>query len=178
VIDAIRTWSVPGQLSTDPLYLGDFYKDVRLYLGGPNADLTPKVAAPLSPGSDETGNPNIRLTEITRNGHPFYDDFGDNLRIWQIDFTRLDWTVEGGVKYQFGVWGNGRPVPETDGKAYKWFNHASHASLSASRQDGADGLMLLFDAAGRAEGSFTAEGNGWDKTSDINVQIFAHRIDQ
>jgi hypothetical protein len=47
---------------------------------------------------------------------------------------------------------------------------------AALRQDGADGVMLLFDAAGRSEGTHHAEGNGWDKPSDINVQVFAHRV--
>jgi hypothetical protein len=58
-----------------------------------------------------------------------------------------------------------------------WYNHASNAALSGARQDGADGQMLLFDAAGRAEGAFGADGHGWDKPSDINVQIFAHRVE-
>jgi hypothetical protein len=176
VVEAIRTWTVPGQLSTDPTHLGDFYKDVRLYLGKPGSELTPMVAAPLEPGSNETGASDIRIQEITSAGQPFYDDFGHNLRIWQIDFTNLDWTIEGGATYRFGVWGNGRSVPEAEGKTYKWFNHASNASLSASRQDSADGVMLLFDAAGRHEGEFTCEGNGWDKNADINVQIFARRV--
>jgi hypothetical protein len=37
--------------------------------------------------------------------------------------------------------------------------------------------MLLFDAAGRAQGEHKAEGNGWDKSADINVQVYAHRVD-
>jgi hypothetical protein len=31
--------------------------------------------------------------------------------------------------------------------------------------------MLLFDAGGRHTGVFQAEGNGWDKSADINVQV-------
>ena len=37
-----------------------------------------------------------------------YDDFGTNMRVWQIDFTQLNLTVQGGVKYRFGAWGLGR----------------------------------------------------------------------
>jgi hypothetical protein len=37
--------------------------------------------------------------------------------------------------------------------------------------------MLLFDGSGKALGGFRGEGNGWNKTSDINVQVFAHRLD-
>jgi hypothetical protein len=40
----------------------------------------------------------------------------------------------------------------------------------------ADGLMLLFDAAGRFEGTFDAKDHGWDKPADINVQVFAHPV--
>jgi hypothetical protein len=84
--------------------------------------------------------------------------------------------VDGGVKYRFGVWGMGRPIPEREGKTYAWFNHASSAPLSASTQDGADGEMFLFDGGGRFEGAFHGAGAGWDKDSDINVQVFAHRV--
>ena len=58
-----------------------------------------------------------------------------------------------------------------------WYNHASNARMSVAQQDGADGKMLLFNGAGRSRGEFNAEGNGWDKPADINVQIFAHRVD-
>jgi len=27
------------------------------------------------------------------------------------------------------------------------------------------------------KGKFNTEGNGWDKSADINVQVFAHRVD-
>ena len=57
--------------------------------------------------------------------------------------------MRGGSKTRFGVWGMGRSVPGEDGKAtYMWFNHGSNAALSGTRQDGADGMMLIFDGAG------------------------------
>jgi hypothetical protein len=175
VIDSIRTWAVPGSLDRDAEHLGDFYQDVRLHFGA--SDLTPVSTVQLSPGSDETGNGNVRISEATQAGALFYDDFGTSLRIWQIDFSNLNLAVEGGVKHRFGVWGMGRAIPEADGKTYAWSNHASNAPLSGTQQDGADGLMLLFDAAGRSEGTFRAEGHGWDKAADINVQVFAHRVE-
>jgi hypothetical protein len=177
VIDSIRTWAVPGLQDFDPDHLGDFYQDVRLYVGGSGASLTPRASAPLSPGSDETGDANITISEATRAGAQLYEDFGAALRIWQIDFAHLNLAVEGGARYNFGVWGMGRPISGRDGKTYKWFSHASNASLSGARQDGADGVMLLFDGSGKALGGFSGEGNGWNKTSDINVQVFAHRVD-
>ncbi|PWT98669.1 MAG: hypothetical protein C5B51_28805 [Terriglobia bacterium] len=177
VIDSIRTWTVPGLHELDPDHLGDFFQDVRLYVGTSGAGLTPRGAAALSQGTDETGDANIRVSDATAAGAPLYDDFGKALRVWQIDFTGLHIVVDGGIRYGFGVWGMGRPIPGADSKTYQWFNHASNASLSGARQDGADGAMLLFDASGKAEGSFDGQGNGWDKSSDINVQVFAHRVD-
>jgi hypothetical protein len=177
VVDAIRTWVVPGSARENGQHLGDFYQDVRLYFGGPAGDLTPVAAARMSPGSDQTENANVRISEATQAGALLYDDFGTSLRIWQVDFANLNLAIEGGTKYRFGAWGAGRAVPGTDAKTFAWFNHASNAALSSARQDGADGVLLLFDAAGRSEGTLAAQGNGWDKPADINVQVFAHRVD-
>jgi hypothetical protein len=176
VIDSIRTWAVPGLEEVDPDHLSDFYQDVRLYFGAAGSDLTPVVSTLLSPGNDEPSNAQVRITEATRAGAPLYDNFGKFLRVWQVDFSGLNLTVDGGVNYAFGVWGMGREIPASNGKGYMWFNHASNAPLSAARQDGADGVMLLFDGSGKAAGEFSGQGNGWDKSSDINVQVFAHRL--
>lgn len=175
VIDSIRTWAVPGGSAANLSHLGDYFQDVRLHFG--KGDVTPLSTAQLSPGSDDTSNADVRISDASESGALLYDDFGTSLRVWQIDFTNLNVAVEGGVPYRFGVWGNGRPVPGADGKAFTWYNHASNAALSGNRQQGADGLLQLFDAAGRSEGTFNTEGNGWDKPADINVQVFAHRID-
>jgi hypothetical protein len=175
VIDSIRTWAVPGSGEAVYSHLGDFFQDVRLHFGQDN--VTPIASAQLSPGSNDTGNSNVRVTDATETGAILYDDFGQSLRVWQIDFDGLGLAVEGGTKYRFGVWGVGRPVPGHEGKSFMWYNHASNAGLSGNRQDVADGMMLLFDAAGRFEGTFNAQGNGWDKPADINVQVFAHRVD-
>jgi hypothetical protein len=175
IVDSIRVWTVPGTASATATQLGEFYQDVRLYFGGPNKDLTPISTAQLSADSADTSNPNVVITEATQNGALMYDDFGTPLRIWQVEFTNLNLSIAGGTAQRFGVWGNGRPVPGSDGKTYMWYNHASNAALSGARQDGADGQMLLFDAAGRADQAFQAQGNGWDKSADINVQVFAHR---
>jgi hypothetical protein len=172
IIDSMRTWTVPGVRSADSLHLGDFYQDIRLYFGGPSADLTPVATARLTAGSESVGGANVRISEAAA---PLYDDFGRSMRVWQVEFTRLNLPADGGVKYRFGVWGMGRSIPGTDGKTYMWFNHASNAALSGSPQDGADGVILQFDAAGRTAGELRFEGHGWDKSADINVQVFAHR---
>ena len=155
VIDSIRTWAVPGYAETTAARLSDFYQDVRLYLGASSADVTPVATALLTEGTDEVSNPNIRISDATSNGALLYDDFGTSLRIWQIDFTNLNIAVRGGSKTRFGVWGMGRPI---------------------AGQDGADGLMLIFDGAGRADGTLRAEDKDWNKPADINVQVFAHRV--
>jgi hypothetical protein len=177
VIDAIRTWAVPGTTETDPGHLGDFYQDVRLYFGSPTDNLTPISSGLLAPAADETSNPSIAISDATAGGAIPYENFGANLRIWQIDFRRLNLAVEGGVSYRFGVWGMGRAIPGANGKTYAWFNHGSNAPLSQARQDGANGALLMFDAAGKYEGSFSSDGAGWNKPADINVQVFAHRVD-
>jgi len=176
VIDSIRTWTVPGDAGAQPAQLGDFYQDVRLYFGRGQTDLTPVAAGALNAGSSETSNPNIQISEATQGGSPLYDDFGSALRVWQVDFRNLNLAVDGGASYHFGVWGLGRPEPGSSSKAYPWFTHASNAALSGAAQDGADGTMLLFDAGGRFQGTFSAQGSGWDKPADLNVQVFAHRV--
>jgi hypothetical protein len=177
VIDSIRTWVVPGNSEHAHRFLGDFFKDVRLYLGADKDDLTPVSAAQLVPGSDEASNAAIRVSEATREGNLLYDDFGAKLRIWQVEFSGLNWTVEGGREQRFGVWGLGRNVPGSEGRTYTWYNHASNARLSVAQQDGADNKMILFNGSGRTQRDFNAEGNGWDKPADINVQVIAHRVD-
>jgi hypothetical protein len=176
VIDSIRTWAVPGLSEVDPDHLGDFYEDVRLYFGRASGDLTPAVSASLSQGSDQTTNSNVQVSEATKAGTALYDNFGKFLRVWQLDFTDLHLPVDGGVSYGFGVWGMGREIPGSDSKSYMWFNHASNAALSGTEEDGADGVMLVFDSSGRAGGEFTGQGHGWDKNSNINVQVYAHRV--
>lgn len=175
VIDAIRVWTVPGAASTEAEHLGDFYHDVRLYFGADRDGLTPIVAAQLQPGSDAVANPHVLISDLTKSGAGSYDDFGTNLHVWQIDFTGLNLAVQGGVKYTFGAFGLGRTRPDNASKTYAWFNAASNAEFSGAKQDGADGKMLLFTSGGKFKSVFDGKGAGWDKSSDIDVQVFAHQ---
>ena len=177
VIDAIRVWTVPGYKEIDPEHLGDFYQDVRLYLGGAGEGLTPVASGMLKVGSNQSTNPNIRISDATAAGTVPYDDFGNNMRVWQIDFTQLNMPVRGGAKVQFGAFGLGRPRPDAAGKTYAWFNAATNSELAFAKQDGADGEMLLFTSGGRFKSAFNGKGAGWDKSSDISVQVFAHRVE-
>lgn len=177
VIDTIRVWTVPGAGAADPEHLGDFYRDVRLYFGGDDGGVTPLVAGLLAPGSNQSSNPHILISDATAAGVVPYEDFGSNIRVWQIDFTQLNLNVQGGVKVRFAAWGMGRPRPEKADKTYAWFNAASNAEFAHTRQDGADGQMLLFTSGGKFKNTFDGKGAGWDKSSDINVQVFGHRVD-
>ena len=177
VIDTIRTWAVPQISVTSPHQLGDLFLDVRLYFGPATGSLTPIIGAGFSENSSDTDNPNVTVTEMTQNGAVPYDDRGTSLEIWQIDFTNLNRVIEGGVKYGFGVWGMGRPVVGKEGRMQHWFNLASNAELGSSPQDSADGVLLLYDGGGQFEGTFDSKGSAWDKSSDLNVQVIAHRID-
>ncbi len=175
VIDSIRVWTVPGAASSEAEHLGDFYHDVRLYFGGDREGLTPIVAAQLQAGSDVAANSHVVISDLTKSGAGSYDDFGANLHVWQVDFTGLNLAVQGGAKYSFAAFGLGRTRPENAGKTYAWFNAASNAEFSGSKQDGADGKMLLFTSGGKFESVFDGRGAGWDKSSDIDVQVFAHK---
>jgi hypothetical protein len=44
-----------------------------------------------------------------------------------------------------------------------------------ANQDGADGQMLIFTSGGRFESAFDGKNAGWDKSSDVDVQVFGHR---
>jgi hypothetical protein len=176
VIDTIRVWTVPGVNASDTEHLGDFYQDVRLYFGGAEDGLSPIAVGLLKAGSSEASNRNIVISDATASGAVPYDDFGTNMRVWQIDFTQLNLSVQGGSKYRFGAFGLGRPSGHA-GKTNAWFNAASAADLAVAKQDGADGQMLLFTTGGKFKSVFDGKGAGWDKSSDIDVQVFAHRVD-
>lgn len=175
VIDSIRTWTVPPIQTTSSRHLGDLYQDIRLYFGPSGSALTPILSTTLSKGSDTADNSAVKLTDVTQNGATPYEEFGKSLRIIQIDFTSLNMTVQGGSKFAFGVWGMGRALPGKQDNIWSWFNLGSNAGLSAARQDGADDTLQLFDGGGKYEGPFDSKGQNWDKSSDINVQVFAHR---
>lgn len=172
VIDRIRTWTVPAHSGVDPDALGDFFQDVRLYIGSAEEGLTPLVSGRVERGSSVTDNASIRLTRTTIP----YDEFGREYRVWEVEFADLHIEVRGGEAQRFGVWGLGREIPDANGKTYSWFNLASNAALSNSAVAGSDDLLLMFDPAGNFRGSFDSTGKGWNKSSDINIEISARRV--
>jgi hypothetical protein len=143
-----------------------------LYIGSAADGLTPLVSGRLERGSSVTDNASIRLT---RTRIP-YDEFGREYRVWEVEFTDLHIEVRGRETQRFGVWGLGREIPDSNGKSYSWFNLASNAALSDSAVAGSNDQLLMFDTAGNFRGSFDSTGKGWDKPSDINIEISARRI--
>ena len=102
----------------------------------------------------------LRSRSTNGNGGIFYP-------IAQTTFSNLNYLVEGGVKYDFGVMGD----------KSLWWNHASNAALSGTKQDGADDKYLEFDRNNLANVTvWDSNGNGWDKSSDINVQITGTQV--
>jgi hypothetical protein len=172
VVDTLRVWAVPGAYGVDPAALGDVYQDVRLYVGGPDEDLTPVVSGRLTRGSNEVDGADVVITEAA--DAPLYENFGAHLKIYQIEFRNLKLKVDGGVRYRFGAWGMGRARGEKD-EIYPWFTHGSNAAQGEAPADGADGKLLLFEAAGRYAKEYDATGAAWNKSSDLNVQIFGRR---
>ena len=173
VIDRVRVWAVPGVGGQQPANLGDVYQDVRLYFG--TGDVSPVASARLEPGSNETGNANVSIRQETDGRAVQYEDFGANLNVWQIEFQNLNLAVDGGREYNFASYGMGRPMETKQGEPYPWFSHGSNAELSGSKQEGANGKLLLFEPSGLFAEQFDSRQQSWNKSSDLNVQVWAHQ---
>jgi hypothetical protein len=172
VIQTLRVWAVPGAMEQEPAFLGDVYQDVRLYVGGPEEDLTPVASGRLAKGSNTVDGSGVEITEAP--DAPLYENFGSQFKIYQVEFRNLNLQVEGGVRYRFGAWGMGRAMGEK-GDIYPWFTHGSNSVQGEAPADGADGRLLLFESAGRYAKEYDAAGAAWNKSSDLNVQIWAKR---
>lgn len=162
VIDSITVWGA----QFDPLSLD--VANIALYFGRAGSALS------LVSGGAVTGNansnPNISHSFVT-----YADGVTDTYEGWgggvyglaQTVFSNLNLVIDGGVTYYFGV----------DGDQYEWWSHASNAALSGTAQEGADGKYLVFDKnALDTVQVVDSLGNGWDKSSDINVQITGSAI--
>jgi hypothetical protein len=97
---------------------------------------------------------------------------GSMIAMHQIDFA-VNLTLAAGQTYDFFLDGSG-----SEAGIIVPFVHASNALLSGSPQDGADGLMLYANVVGGvvdpgSVGTWSSSdpGMGWDKASDVNVQV-------
>ncbi len=178
-IDTVRTWAAFGPASnTSPTLLADRYSSISLF-GGSGSTLTELMTgATVGMG---TNNANITVTKVQYTGGADYESFGNQIGLYEIAFHNLNWVVDGSTTQYFSVKGVDNPTED----AYRpWFMHASNALLGGAPADGADDLYSAFydNGAGGLVNDGTidsgAPGNGWDKSSDINVQIEADRIAQ
>ncbi len=160
-IDSITVWGA----QFDPLSLD--IDNIALYVSKYDDPL-----ALVSSGSvtgNTNSNPSIAHTYVSYpDGTDVYEGNGGVLYpICQTTFSGLDMLVEGGVKYKFGVIGD----------KYLWWSHASNADLSGSPQDGADNLYLEFNLNDLSQIIvWDSNGDGWDKSSDINIQISGEQV--
>lgn len=171
-ISTLRTWAVIGGVANlSPTLIADRYSSISLY-GGSGTTLTNLMSGATAGNS--TNNPNITITQVHYAGNLDYDSFGTPLNIFEIDFNNLNWIVNGGVSQNFSVAGVDNPS-ETAFRPF--FMHASNAGLGGAAAAGADNLYSAYFDNGVGGLNFDSQinslGNGWDKSSDINVQIEA-----
>ncbi len=143
-----------------------------------NSDLPSKVLSVTLFGSADDGSPlsvistSATFTRVTyANGQGYQAQSGNFFQLWEVSFSGLNWDVNAGQTYKFGVHG------QIDQDI--WFNHASNGPLSGSPQDGADGVFRVFRANNPSYNNTWdsgAPGGGWDKSSDINVRVYADAI--
>jgi hypothetical protein len=97
---------------------------------------------------------------------------GDFYDIYQLDFA-VDLTEAAGT-YAFAVSGVTDP-----GYVTTPFLLASNGPLSGSTQTGDDGLYYAFDGTGAMSSGYPTDSGtdgSWDKSSDINVQVFGSEV--
>jgi hypothetical protein len=160
VIDSITVWGA----QYNPLSLD--IDNIWLYMGKAGVGNSLALVSSGSVAGNTNSNSNITHAYVNypSPGDPlgYQGNSGGYYPICQTTFSGLNYAVDGGVKYNFGV----------KGDKWLWWNHASNAGLSGSPQDGADGKYLTFDTADLSSAIVTdSNGNGWDKSSDINVLV-------
>lgn len=104
------------------------------------------------------------------NGASYEGTFGGSSPLTQVDFAVSGLTLGAGDTYDFFLEGT-----RSDGATPYVFVHASNGGLSGSTQQGSDNEMLAGIYSGGTVSSvetWTSAGNGWDKASDVNVQVF------
>jgi hypothetical protein len=172
-ITDIVTWSVASVLGEE---LGDEFSDVSLY-GRRQGDQMETIATgTLNTGSSINSNANITHQRVQyANGEDYEGGFLSYFPIWMHTFSNLNWIVEGGSTWEFGVWGTGRTLDPFTSYGF-WFNHMSNGSASGVPQDMSDGEYLVFNLGDPNTPAFVENpflSGAWDKGSDMNVLIFA-----
>ena len=151
VVDSISVWEVSngGSPTTE-------FGSISLYTGADNGGI-----GALSFISSIYSSSLVSGYQYQGSSGAFYD-------VYEITFSGLNWSVPGGVLYDFGI----GATPGTS-----LYLHGSNAALSGSKQDPAypgDDYQFFLGFAGppyTLQYVIDSNGNGWDKSSDINVEI-------
>jgi hypothetical protein len=157
LIDEIRVWVVGGPASPAANAFSLWF--------GVDAGATTSV-------SFKTLSSSAALT--TYNGIDTYQGSSGTFRdMYEVQFTGLNLFVTEGT-YAFGV--SGPPGPPGPPDLTTPYLHASNGPLGGVPHMGPDGIVYGFTLAGAMDignGYPWASIGGWDKISDINVQVFA-----
>ncbi|KKS95979.1 MAG: hypothetical protein UV73_C0012G0007 [Candidatus Gottesmanbacteria bacterium GW2011_GWA2_43_14] len=169
-VDRVRLWNTAGPTNDPDYRLGDDFKNIALHGSLVGNSLQLLSSGNLEIGSDINSNTNITHTKITYADLSLFQIGPDEYaNLWQTDYDNLNWQVMGGQLYQFGQ--NGVPVADT-----VWYNHASNRNLSGSPQTGADDKFRSFKASDPNFLAILDSSSFWDKSTDINVQIWARKM--
>jgi hypothetical protein len=163
-ITDLRVWIV----AEDDQAPSAMWSNLTLYGGGTTDGSIQAISTVNTDGSD----PNVEMQKVTySNGQTYQGSSGAFIDIWQVDFL-LNWEVDGSAINTFFVGGTPTALNESlYAPGVSPFLSASNAALSGSPQEGADGLV--WEIGGTTPDFFNTNGDGWDKSTDINVQIFA-----
>lgn len=119
-------------------------------------------------GSISTWSTSYTATPVTYVNSATYQGTSGTFRnLYQLDFD-VNLTLTGGTNYDFFL-----DSPLLDSGSRTAFLHASNAGLSGSTQQGADDTFKWYDVGLSTVSTWQSLGNGWDKNSDGNVQVFA-----
>lgn len=175
VVTKVVGWNTQGIPNVTEM--GDRFKSIGLFLGQPGETLTQVSNGTLALGSSTNSNPNITHTRVQyANGADYQGSSTAFIQIWENAFNNLVFVANGGSKLYF----SGDGILQ-DGLPYNWFNHASNAALSGSVQEDADNFFLGWDrndltSPFECDTANKVDCGGWDKSSDINVQVWAELL--
>jgi hypothetical protein len=164
-ITKIVTWSVPSFAPGSGYKLGDEFSNVTLY-GGSATGLTSLATGDLSSGSDVNSNSDITHSVVQYSGGLDYQDGADSFPVYQNTFANLDWVVQGGLEYDFSVYGAPQSGPCGGDCSGDWFNHFTMYKSPDSTPTGADGQWLYWDSLDLGAGPYAPE-----LTGDMNILI-------
>ena len=161
-LDSMTVWG--AQYNPLSLDIGN----ISLYFGKAGSALSLISTGAVTDNSNSNASISHSFVTYADGVTSTYQGWGGGVYgIAQTVFSGLDLLIEGGITYNFGV----------DGDNYKWWGHASNAALSGTPQDGADGRYLAFYTTDPATVFYIdSKGNGWDKSSDINIRVSGTQV--